>query len=78
MTTLKDILALLAILACYGIAGRMDYDDAQRHERYMRSRSDEGLDCIHDVRPTRADAPPVERNALAATAPDRDCEMTPF
>ena len=49
MTTLKDILALLAILACYGIAGRMDYDDAVRHEAYMRGRSIERLACAHDV-----------------------------
>ena len=28
MSTLKDLLCLLAILIAYGIAGRMDYDDA--------------------------------------------------
>ena len=28
MSTLKDVLCLLAILLAYGIAGRMDYDDA--------------------------------------------------
>ena len=28
MSTLKDVLCLLAILVAYGIAGRMDYDDA--------------------------------------------------
>ncbi|MCK6392689.1 hypothetical protein [Zoogloea sp.] len=78
MTTLKDIRALLAILACYGIAGRMDYDDALRHEEYMRSRSVERLACVHDVHPTRTDAPPADRNALAATAPDLGCEMTSF
>ena len=78
MTTLKDILALLAILACYGIAGRMDYDDAVRHEAYMRSRSVERLACLHEGNPTRADASPADSNALAVAAPDRDCETTPF
>lgn len=28
MSTLKDVLCLLAIIVAYGIAGRMDYDDA--------------------------------------------------
>jgi len=28
MSTLKDVLCLLAIVVAYGIAGRMDYDDA--------------------------------------------------
>lgn len=28
MSTLKNVLCLLAILLAYGIAGRMDYDDA--------------------------------------------------
>lgn len=28
MSTLKDVLSLLAILVAYGIVGRMDHDDA--------------------------------------------------
>lgn len=28
MSTIKTILSLLAILCAYGVAGRMDYDDA--------------------------------------------------
>ena len=37
MSTIKDFLCLLLVAVCYGIAGRMDYDDAvlldeaQRH-----------------------------------------------
>ena len=37
MSTIKDFLCLLLVVICYGIAGRMDYDDAllldeaQRH-----------------------------------------------
>ena len=38
MSTIKDFLCLLLVVICYGIAGRMDYDDAllldkaQRHQ----------------------------------------------
>ena len=28
MSTIKDFLSLLLVVICYGIAGRMDYDDA--------------------------------------------------
>ena len=28
MSTIKDFLCLLLVVICYGIAGRMDYDDA--------------------------------------------------
>jgi len=37
MSTIKDFLCLLLVVVCYGVAGRMDYDDAllldeaQRH-----------------------------------------------
>lgn len=78
MTTLKDILALLAILACYGIAGRMDFDDALRQEEAMRGSHLERSVCSHDVFTTRAETPPMNRDELAATVPDRDCEKTPL
>ena len=38
MSTIKDFLCLLLVIVCYGIAGRIDYDDAllldeaQRHQ----------------------------------------------
>ena len=38
MSTIKDFLCLLLVVICYGIAGRMEYDDAmlldeaQRHQ----------------------------------------------
>ena len=38
MSTIKDFLRLLLVVVCYGVAGRMDYDDAlileeaQRHQ----------------------------------------------
>lgn len=78
MTTLKDILALLAILACYGIAGRLDYDDAVRHEEYMHGRSAERRACPQGISSTSAEAPPAERDDLVAAGGDRDCETTPL
>jgi hypothetical protein len=33
MSRFKSVLCQLAILVAYGIAGRMDYDDAVHHER---------------------------------------------
>ena len=78
MTTLKDILVVLAILACYGIAGRMDYDDALRHEEYMQGRSAERRACPQGLSSTSAEALPSERGDLAAARVDRDCETTPL
>lgn len=78
MTTLKDILALLAILACYGIAGRMDYDDAVRHEEFMRDQGAERSACRHDPSSTSAEAAPVDLGDIAAAEVDRDCETTPL
>jgi hypothetical protein len=37
MSTLKDTLCLLTILVAYGIAGRMDYDDAVLQEDVQRA-----------------------------------------
>jgi hypothetical protein len=37
MSTLKDVLCLLAILVAYGIAGRMDYDDAAMLEQAQQA-----------------------------------------
>jgi hypothetical protein len=37
MSTLKDLLCLLAILVAYGIVGRMDYDDAVMLEAAQRA-----------------------------------------
>ena len=52
MSTLKDVLCLLVIVVAYGIAGRMDYDEAvlleeaQRHPTAATSN-----DCASDVGP---------------------------
>ena len=38
MSTFKDVLCLLAILILYGIAGRLDYEDAVGLEQIHRDR----------------------------------------
>ena len=38
MSTLKDVLCLLAIFVAYGIAGHMDYEDAVPQEEAQRPR----------------------------------------
>ena len=76
MTTLKDILALLAILACYGIAGRLDYDDAVRHEEFMRGTHLEQNACAHAIFPKRAEATQPVNDDPAQTDLDRDGKTT--
>ena len=36
MSTIKDFLCLLLVVICYGIAGRMDYDDAMLLDEAQR------------------------------------------
>ena len=36
MSTIKDFLGLLLVVICYGIAGRMDYDDAMLLDEVQR------------------------------------------
>ena len=36
MSTIKDFLCLLLVVICYGIAGRMDYDDALLLDKSQR------------------------------------------
>ena len=36
MSTIKDFLCLLLVAVCYGIAGRMDYDDAMLLDEAQR------------------------------------------
>lgn len=78
METLKDILALLVVLACYGIAGRLDYEDALRHEESMHGINVERHVCPHDLSSTSAEAPLAEFGDFAAAEADRNCETTPL
>lgn len=47
MNTFKDVLCLLAILILYGIAGRLDYEDAVGLEQIHRDRL--RADCLTDI-----------------------------
>ena len=38
MSTIKDVLCLLAIFVAYGITGRLDYEDAVRLEQTLQER----------------------------------------
>ncbi|MDE2298469.1 MAG: hypothetical protein KGK18_09915 [Burkholderiales bacterium] len=61
MSILKDTLCLLAILIAYGIAGRMDYDDAVMLEEVQRAAA--LADCATDeARTTRG--PQAQANDL--------------
>ncbi len=75
MATLTDILILLAVLAAYGIVGRMDYDDAVRHEEFMRARHlEQGASCAPATTPERADtAAAASHDPLAQAEIARDC-----
>lgn len=62
MSTLKDVLWLLAILVAYGIAGRMDYDDAVMLEEVQQPVAP--ADCLSGKTLTVND-PEVQANDLA-------------
>lgn len=61
MTTLKDVLCLLAILLAYGIAGRMDYDDAATLEEPQQAAA--LVDCP-TAKPLTVNDPEVQTNDL--------------
>lgn len=80
MATLKDILILLAVLAAYGIVGRMDYDDAVRHEAFMRARQlEQGTSCAPTTLSKGADTTTAAlRDPLVQAAAPRDCSTDPL
>ncbi len=45
MSTFKDLLRLLAIFVAYGIAGRMDYEDAVALEQIVEERDRLVAEC---------------------------------
>ena len=75
MSNFKSVLCLLAILLAYGVAGRMDYDDAVRHEEFMRARHlEQGASCAPATTPERADtAAAASHDPLAQAEIARDC-----
>ncbi|UCV17859.1 hypothetical protein [Ferribacterium limneticum] len=78
MSTFKDVLCLLAIFVLYGIAGRLDYEDAvglqQTHQDQLRAACLRDLPESHDAQAQiddqRLDPPDKSMNAeLSADAP---------
>jgi hypothetical protein len=61
MSTLKNALCLLAILVAYGIAGRMDYDDAVMHEEAQQAAAP--ADCLTGMTLT-ANGPEMQTDGL--------------
>lgn len=61
MSTLKDVLCLLAILVVYGIAGRMDYDDAVMLEEAQQATA--LADCP-TAKPLAVNDPVAQTNEL--------------
>jgi hypothetical protein len=61
MSPLKDVLCLLAILVAYGIAGRMDYDDAAMLEEAQQTAA--LADCPM-AKPLAVNDPEVQTNDL--------------
>lgn len=76
MTTLKDFLVLLAIMAFYGIVGRLDYDDAVRHEEFMHDKHPEQSACVHAFSPMRARTARPANDSPNQEDLDRDCKTT--
>jgi hypothetical protein len=66
MSTFKDVLCALAIAIAYGIAGRMDYDDAIARDETQRS----------SKAPRKTGCPGGDLEAPAASA--KDLEPAPF
>ena len=63
MLTLKDALCLLAILAIYGIAGQMDYEDAVAAQEVQQSslRPDSPEECLTAASAVDSKNPPPSK-----------------
>ena len=57
MTAFKDVLCLMAIFIAYGIAGRLDYEDAVRLEQITQER--QHAECLTSMPPVRVPAQPI-------------------
>ena len=56
MSTLKDVLCLLAIFVAFGIAGRLDYEDAVMLEEVQQAPAH--TDCSPAATPAMREPPP--------------------
>ena len=71
MSTIKDFLCLLLVIACYGVAGRMDHDDALLLEESQRhSALAAHPDCPAEVQATseQRDFAPIDLNGPSTDA----------
>lgn len=84
MSTLKEVLCLLAILVAYGIAGRMDYDDAAMLEEAQQAAA---LAYCPTAKPLAVNDPEVQTNdrvfdprtdSADAAAPEGDVPCAPY
>lgn len=57
MTAFKDVLCLMAIFIAYGIAGRLDYEDAVLLEQITQER--QHAECLTSMPPVREPAKPI-------------------
>ncbi|MBT9597760.1 MAG: hypothetical protein IV094_17395 [Vitreoscilla sp.] len=73
MSTLKDTLCLLAILVAYGIAGRMDHDDAVLLDDVQRATAP--TDCATDETCTTR-GPQTQTNDLRFDPRDDGADAT--
>lgn len=70
MSTLKDVLCLLAIFVAFGIAGRLDYEDAVTLEEVQQAPAH--ADCSPTATPaiseppTRPTTPPADPQSIVA------------
>ncbi|MDF3831960.1 hypothetical protein P3W85_03170 [Cupriavidus basilensis] len=75
MITLKESLCLLAIFVAYGVAGRLDYEDAVLLEQLQKERQQADCHAIsaYDAEPPRAaagDRPFASIDPCAGRSPD--------
>ena len=74
MSTFKDILCLLTIFVLYGIAGRLDYDDAVGQEEIRQDRLHAA--CLTDL-PAGHDAlARINDQRLDPPSKDMDAELS--
>ena len=61
MSTLKDVLCLLAIFVAFGIAGRLDYEDAVMLEEVQQAPAPTGCPPVATPAISEPPAPPTDR-----------------
>ena len=73
MSTFKDVLCLLAIFALYGIAGRLDYEDAVGLEQIRQERL--RATCLTDLPAGHDTLARINDQGLDPPSNDMDAEL---